>query len=150
MGTTPYHPVFGSFRDSKPRWETRRKKNTQAPQNKQHQQNPPATSIPIPMFRFHRSTTGLGRARFSEARLTSHTPTTRVVPSIASRFSAEARALRARSASEREEVHVSAFQPCGKAWQAAIACRCFEVQARGRRSDRVRSRRVVGEARGGG
>ncbi|CAJ1434715.1 unnamed protein product [Effrenium voratum] len=34
-----------------------------------------------------------------------------------------------------EEVHVSAFQPCGKAWQAAIACRCFEVQVVGPSAD---------------
>eukprot|EP00931_Biecheleriopsis_adriatica_P057802 TRINITY_DN34311_c0_g1_i1.p1 TRINITY_DN34311_c0_g1~~TRINITY_DN34311_c0_g1_i1.p1 ORF type:complete len:1373 (-),score=333.98 TRINITY_DN34311_c0_g1_i1:126-4199(-) len=34
-----------------------------------------------------------------------------------------------------EDVHVSAFRPCGKAWQAAISCMCFEVHVVGPAAD---------------
>ncbi|CAE7730199.1 unnamed protein product, partial [Symbiodinium sp. KB8] len=34
-----------------------------------------------------------------------------------------------------EDVFISAFQPCGKAWQAAIACKCFETHVVGPAAD---------------
>ena len=34
-----------------------------------------------------------------------------------------------------EDVFISAFQPCGKAWQAAIACKCFDTHVVGPAAD---------------